>query len=67
LRAADRLRPAETRGVNERLREYARARQIADATLAAMEVQIIGSFSVSHPSTSAIVESKMSTSDPPMR
>jgi len=58
---------AETRGTSARLREYARASNIAENTLAAIEIQTIGSFSVSHPNTSATVERTMSVSDPPIR
>jgi hypothetical protein len=53
--------------VSDRLREYARARRIAEQTLDAMEVHTRGSFSVNHPRTRAIVDSTMSKSDPPMR
>jgi hypothetical protein len=58
---------AETRGTRARLREYASASKIAEKTLAAIETQTIGSFSVSHPNTSATVERTMSVSDPPIR
>ena len=58
---------AETRGTSARLCEYARASNIAENTLAAIEIQTIGSFSVSHPNTRATVERTMSVSDPPIR
>jgi hypothetical protein len=46
-----------------RLREYASARQMPDATLAAIESQISAPFSSIHPNVSAPAESAMSRTD----